>query len=380
MPNKTFLVLFFMACFSCRKPQDTASIETIRYQVDTVMVDGKGHLFDLTYLLLNSDYCEQDGFLYTYNKFDHGIDKIDLDLMELEDNYPLQKEGPDGTGSWISSLKSMGDGKLFLAGQFGGHFNLEGRLVKKFEWERLSGIKGGIADEEYVYQQMANPSFGHLAFALVIDDLADRISLKKLNTNDTLISTYEIDPYGNYKKYTLGDLTSYNIWDPRVFIASQDDKIIVSHEFSNDFYVYYPMEDNLESVTYSSIHTPSKVTITTEGDLVNSTDDRISALQFYLEQVSFGPLAYDKQRKRYYRLSASSKFGQEKKENRILHETISVKVFLTVFDQEFNFLSEIPIPELSNKSSAKYFVKDGKLWVFQNRDDELGFVRVAISE
>jgi hypothetical protein len=75
-------------------------------------------------------------------------------------------------------------------------------------------------------------------------------------------------------------------------------------------------------------------------------------------------------------LSSSSTFGEEEREDRILHETTSVDVYLSVFDQEFKVISEMPLPELNNKSLAKYFVKDGMLWVFENRDDEMGFVRI----
>lgn len=380
MSNRTFLGILLIVGFSCGKPQDSANVEPISYSVDSVVVDSMGEILYLEYLLQVSDYCQQDGFLYNYSEFDHSIEKIDLDRLELVDKYPLQKEGPDGTGSWISSLKSMGNGKLFLAGQFGGHFNLEGRLVKKFDWNNISLAQGGMDDKENVYQQMANPSFDHLAFGLVTDHSTNRISLKKLNIADTLISTFEIDPNGNYKKYTLGDLTTYNKWDPRVFITSQQDKMIVSHEFSNDFYVYSPENDDLQQVTYSSLHTSSKVTIATEGDLINSIEDRINALESYHEQVSFGPLVLDPQKERYYRLSSSRTFGEEKRERRLLHETTNIDVFLSVFDMEFNLLSEMPIPELNINPSAKYFVKEGMLWVFENMDDEMGFVRVAIGE
>ena len=378
MFNKTFPALLLIVSFSCGKVVDKAAVDTVSYSIDTVSVDAKGHIFDLTYSLRISDYCQQDGYLYTYNEFDHGIDMIDLDRMEWVGRIPLQKEGPDGTGSWISSLKSMGNGIIFLAGPFGAHFNLEGKLVKKFDWNKISLEKGGLADKEFLYQQMANPSFDHLAFALFTDHSTNRISLKKLNIADTLISTFEIDPNGNYKKYTLGDLTTYNKWDPRVFITSQQDRIIVSHEFSNDFYVYDPESDHIQPISYSSLYTPSGASITTEGDLVNSTEDRIKALQFYLEQISFGPLVWDQQRKRYYRFSTSSTFGEEKREDRILPETISANVFLSVFDECFNLLGELPIPELNRKSPSSYFVKDGMLWVFENMDDEMGFVILAI--
>jgi hypothetical protein len=39
-----------------------------------------------------------------------------------------------------------------------------------------------------------------------------------------------------------------------------------------------------------------------------------------------------------------------------------VRVFLSVFDLEFNFLHELEIPELSSFDND-YFVKDGKIWL-----------------
>ncbi|HSI74938.1 MAG TPA: DUF4221 family protein [Lunatimonas sp.] len=377
MFNYAIISFLLSVIFSCGKLQDTGNIEIISYSVDSVVIDSKGHIFDLRYLLHVSDYCQEDGFLYNYSAFDHSIEMIDLGRLELVEKFPLQKEGPDGTGSGVFNLTSKGNGNLFLASEIGAAiFTLEGKLLKKFDWKKISRAAGGITDEEYVLQQVANPYFEYLAFALVIDQLTNRIILKKLNTTDGIISSYEIDPEGNYRKYTLGDLTTSYRWYPKVFIASQQDKIIVSHEFSNDFYVSSPESEDLQQVIYASIHTPSTVTIATEGDFNNSIDDRRKALQSYREQVSFGPFVWDPQNKRYYRLSSSSTFGEEKQERRLLNETINVDVYLSVFDQEFNLISEMSLPELNNQSSAKYFVRDGMLWVFENRDDEMGFVRV----
>ncbi|MEX2569120.1 MAG: hypothetical protein WD431_24465 [Cyclobacteriaceae bacterium] len=78
MFNKTFLGILLIVSFSCGKAEDKATVDTFSYSIDTVSVDAKGHIFDLTYSLLKSDYCQQDGYLYTYNEFDHGIDMIDL--------------------------------------------------------------------------------------------------------------------------------------------------------------------------------------------------------------------------------------------------------------------------------------------------------------
>ncbi|MCH7401537.1 hypothetical protein ACFOUP_13905 [Belliella kenyensis] len=40
-------------------------------------------------------------------------------------------------------------------------------------------------------------------------------------------------------------------------------------------------------------------------------------------------------------------------------------------------VSEIPLPT-SNKTPESYFVKNGAVWVFENLDDEMGFVRIKI--
>lgn len=271
MFNKILSGLLLIVCVSCGKSSNNSPFEIFNYRVDTVSVDAKGHIFYLKYSLLQSDYCQHDGFLYAYNGFDHSMDRVDLDQLEFAGNYPLQQEGPDGTGSGLYTVKSMGMGKLFLAGQLAGVFTLEGKLVKNFEWNNISSAHGGISGGEYIYQHMAIPEFDHLAFALVTDHIANKASLKRLNPTDKLISTYEIDPNGNFKTYTLGEMTDFNAWTPKVFLSSQLDKLIVSHEFANDFYAFSPESDQLQSVTYSSIHTPSKVTGTSEGDLVNPT-------------------------------------------------------------------------------------------------------------
>jgi len=79
------------------------------------------------------------------------MDRVDLDQLEFAGNYPLQQEGPDGTGSRLYTVKSMGMGKLFLAGQLAGVFTLEGKLVKKFEWNNISSSNGGISGGEFIY-------------------------------------------------------------------------------------------------------------------------------------------------------------------------------------------------------------------------------------
>jgi len=77
------------------------------------------------------------------------------------------------------------------------------------------------------------------------------------------------------------------------------------------------------------------------------------------------------------RLSAIRIFEDRKSDDSMLPEIKQVKVYLSVFDAEFNLISESPIAEL-NTEFVKYFAKDGKLWVYQNFSDELGFIVIDI--
>lgn len=69
MPYKFLTFILLVTCFSCGKSGDhsASSVEIFNYHVDSVVVDAIGHIFDLKYSLLKSDYCEENGFLYTYN-------------------------------------------------------------------------------------------------------------------------------------------------------------------------------------------------------------------------------------------------------------------------------------------------------------------------
>jgi len=376
MLKKSLSAIFVIVSFSCGKSGDHQAEETFKYKVDTVSVDAKGGILYLEYDLRVADFSEVDGFLYNFNKHSHSIEKIDIDRLEWVGTFPLQQEGPDGTGFWISDIKSVGEGQLFLSGEKAGIFDYEGNLLKSFDWTKISPENGGILDEEYTYKQVFNPNFKDFLFSLFVNRHNNSISLKKLENSQNRISTLDIDPNENYKTYTLGDLTNFNKWDPRLYISSQQNKIIVSHEFANDFYVYHPLNDSIQTISYSSALIPDRVTPTTEGDLVNSTEDRIKALKGYLGQVSFREIVWDSKHKRYYRLSASTQYGEIERPGWLLPEISDSKVYLSIFDADFKLLDERPIPELDGRTLSKYFVKDGMLWLFVNLEDELGFIRV----
>lgn len=82
---------------------------------------------------------------------------------------------------------------------------------------------------------------------------------------------------------------------------------------------------------------------------------------------------WDREKLRYLRLSAKRFFSDIREKGASLPKIKEVLVYLSVFDDEFNLMSETVIPEL-NTDFVTYFAKDGKLWVYRNFSDELGFL------
>lgn len=365
--------------YSCTSHPDSSQERSLSYTIDTVLIDSKGEILFLQRDLIVSDYSEYDGMLYNFNDRTNQVEQINLNNLTHEKMIVFEGEGPDGTGFWTSDLQVSSEKLLFLGGERAGIYNLQGELQHRFDWASIPKEKGGLLDEERVFYQVVNPNFPKQLFAVVVHDFANSVSLRHLKSSSNSVQSYNIDPQEHYKTYTLGDLTTYNKWDPKVHIKSIKDHVIVSHEFANDFHVLYPAKDSLISINYDSPLLPSKVTPTTVGDLVNSTEDRKNALKNYRSQVVYGPLIFDTKNNRYVRLSASIQYGEKERERYLLPEIDTSVLYISIFDENFNHLLDQEIPEINGTGIPKYFIREGGIWMFLNVEDELGFIRIIPS-
>lgn len=361
---------------SCRSEVVKENFSALRYSIDTVYIDSKDEIIYLKMRLYTSDYSDSDGMYYNLNNAANQVEQINLNSLELEKIIPFEQEGPNGTGFWTTDLKVTSDQQLFLGGERSGIYSLSGKLLQSFDWFAIEKENGGLLDEERIDYQTVNPNYPKEVFAIVINDKTNSVSLRHLNSSKNSIVIHNIDPNDNYRTYTLGDLSSYNNWDPLLYIKSINDHVIVSHEYANDFHVLYPLKDSLISIAYKSVLFESKVKPTTEGDLNNSIEDRKKALKSYRSQIAYGPFVFDNKNKLYIRLSASVIYGEKDREGHLLPEIASSTLYISTFDENFNHMLDQEIPELNKIGLPKYFTKDGAVWIYQNIDDELSFVRI----
>lgn len=372
-----FLVIIYIP-LSCQRKNNDHDANNFLYSVDTVIIDSKEKLLDLKRGIWNSDLDNENRAIYLYNSFDYSIDKIDLDNLEFADNYPFEIEGPNGIGKNVNNINTIKEDLIFIK-SFGKSavFQKSGDLVKKIDWVNAIDSKG-LKYGELPRNEIIVDSSGFRVFGLSYDNKNRKVFLDVLSVQNNLVKRFYIDSEKSYHNFVLAidDPKNYIFLDPYVYLRSENNFIIISHQFSNELSLFNLKGEYVQTVNYEPKMTPKRVK-GVNGLRISTRGQLGLEYQHFLEHVRFGPPVWDSVKRRYLRLSAIRSFSDTREEGSLLPEIQEVEVYLSVFDNEFNLLSESAIPELSTEY-VKYFAKDGKLWVYQNFSDELGFIIIDI--
>ena len=377
MKYLTLLLFLSIMSFSCRNQIDDG--HELLYSIDSVKINQQGRLLDLRRGIDISDLDSEKRSLFLYNGFDHSIDEVDLDCLKVVKRYPFDAEGPNGTGTYVNSIKLLNDSLIFIK-SFGESavFHKEGNLIERIDWKKSKNSNG--------YKVIGVPKFEvalllekPIIFGLCYNESEREVFLDVLSFSENKFERFDIDSKKSYRNFvlTVDDPLDYTYLDPLVYMRHENDMVIVSHEFSNEIYLFNTDGDHYKTITYEPKLTTGRAIDIGERK-IGSFHQVKGEYQKLVEKIRFGPPVWDGLKQRYLRLSASRVFSDHRKEeDSFLPEILEVKVYLSVFDADYNLISESYIPEL-NTEHVKYFAKDGKLWVFQNISDELGFIVIDI--
>lgn len=372
---KRYLILIVIigVSIACQSKTSDLGDAEIAYSVDTVRIDSKGRLLDLKRSILISALDENSKSILLFNENDHSLDEINLDQLEFSGTYPLEVEGPNGTGKNVNSINLLKDGLLFIKSNVvSAIFNKEGKLLQRLDWRNSLDSSGQKYNDVPNTEFLLNSS-GLRAFGLNYASGSNKVFLDVLWVQDSIIKRLDADPKGSYKSFILKseDPQYFALINPYVYLGYEGGVITVGHEFSNEITLWDSDGKFLKTVEYDPNLTPKRVK--PSGIVDYPTADLLfKDYQSYMEQVRFGPPVWDKVNQRYLRLSAIRKFSESREEGALVPKN-TAEVYLSIFDSDFNLISEVYVPEL-DLESKKYFTKDGDLWVFQNLDDELGFL------
>lgn len=373
------LFLFVCSCAAKEEKKQTVS-DQIKVTFDTVMIDAGEEFLYLQDQLFTSSVSADENYLFNFNRKDNSGEKINLNQLALEGKTKFEKEGPNGIGDYPLFSLLPNDQLMFWNYSFYKIFDQNGVLVKDLELEKIAAEYLGT-NEYYSRRLELDENNSNRVLDLVIHwesntdfildfDLQNR-TFKKIELPD-LVKNSEF-----YVKilYNGNDAGGYGAG---VYPLMADGNFLISSGAFNEVQIFdlegdsvYVKKWDTPLLGYKKEYIPPKTVEYTSNEL-KDVERKMR------EDISFKSFFWDEKNQRYLRFSDKTHFGAELTENG--NYIISgADVYLSIFDKDFNLISEAQIPELT-RSPNTHFAKDGNIWIFENIDDELAFVVLKIED
>ncbi|WP_114748585.1 DUF4221 family protein [Pleomorphovibrio marinus] len=343
--------------------------------IDTVMIDSKGEFLYLNDELRQSTLSSDKRFLYNFNERESSIEQINLDELCLDELLIFDRDGPNGIGSLISNIQLAGEGRMLIWSLRGaGIFGLQGSRLSSVE---LSPVEDVFSNGYHYSLRTFKENFNNI-FGLTINWDSHSYFFWKLNPENGQLKNYNLSEFDKVKSFVLQQMDGARVVRgnlPGVFLSDDSDKLFLSNEVSNDIYIYDPKLDSL--IHYALPHNSiPQIKVNVTFPKAESQEEMNKLLTDFKEDINFSKLNWDQEAKLFYRFSYKEKFTRSMDIGGSPVPSSS-EVFLSVWDSELNLLSEQQVQGLT-ETPKTHFVKDGKIWVFVNVEDEMGFLRLSL--
>uniref|UniRef100_UPI003593E4A5 DUF4221 family protein n=1 Tax=Aquiflexum sp. TaxID=1872584 RepID=UPI003593E4A5 len=213
-------------------------------------------------------------------------------------------------------------------------------------------------------------------YGIILRHKDKSFTLGILHLDEYEISKRELKTFERMPDYTfIQYLTGGSIWirSPEIEIEKFGTKVILSNQITSSLMWYETKMDSLFMKSYDSELTANEKV--KEYKLEHETVEHFDAefLKF-LQEINFMPPFWDDKNQVFYRFSYQNISTES-----INNVEIKSKVYLTALDKDLNMIGETLVPQLTKKP-AKHFAKDGKIWIYENINDEMGFVLLTMSK
>jgi len=367
------ILLFSIAC-SQKGSEDTVQALDFTFELDRVMVDPGDDIIYLQYGLHTSDLSRDQKYLYNFNMTEHLVEVIDLDGLVLKERIPFEKEGPNGTGAdWAQDFQYYGNDKFLVANYMSvGFFNKTAEKIGTLKLRNNPFEGDDIDEDEYVNSSGVLDEEGNTYFAIYQSGFDELRGLAMVDIIENRLKKIPIERLKEMEKYSL-------VYDagngmkaattPSIRLNHHQGKILISNSAMNEFMLYHVEGDSL-----SIHHLHSQLMNNTQTEVkqknVGSSNELSKLGRERRKEVSYGDWIYDPMTNRHFRFSRQ--FVKETEEGN------EFKLVLTVLDKDFRQVYESD--QLPIDKADKAFFKDGKMYIFENMDDELGFVVMTMKD
>jgi len=372
-------LFFFALLFACGNSSEnvgTTDFSNLTFTMDTVMVDPGDEIINLYTGLWVSAIHPSGSYLYNWDQKNMVLEKINLDKLMLEEKIPYEKEGPNGVGSFVSWISLTDDDQIVIGNfQDMGLFNFKGEKIKAL---RLRGeqIEGDLleSNENFSRKSILTSDGNHL-YGILGSWSGKSFTLGRMDFNSKTLKKFPLPDYDKLSDYTtiLSSSGMQEITVADQYIEQVEDRIIFSTAVFNTLMVYDLNTDSLYKVDYQTTLTKNSKT----GKYRNEVESKEEFRQIRSEisqEINFLKPIWDSKNDLFYRFSYESLPATSLPDGSLKYKN---KIYLTILDKDFQVLAETLIEELKNPPST-HFVKDGKIWIFENIEDELAFIRLSI--
>jgi len=376
---RNLTIFFIVILFSCSEKSQNSGLgyfTDLQFSLDTVLIDSGNEIVFLKYDLFGADKSKDDKYLFNFNVDDHSLEKINLDELRLEKKLPFEKEGPNGTGQNVGKIKVQNENQVMINGM--NHstvFSFGGEKLMKIFFENFSlGGNPMEGAEEIRFSRELDAEANRL-YGIILRHMDKSFALGILNLDLFEISKIEIKTFERMPNYTfIQNLPGGSMWirSPEIEIEKFDTKMILSNQITSSLMWYDTRLDSLFMKSYNSQLTANEKV--NEYKLKHETEESFDAeINRFHQEINFLAPFWDQKNQVFYRFSYQDIASESNQEE------AKAKVYLTVFDKDLNQIGETSIPQLIKKP-AKHFAKDGKIWIYENINDEMGFVVLTINK
>ncbi|MEX2569521.1 MAG: DUF4221 family protein, partial [Cyclobacteriaceae bacterium] len=373
------LFSFLLACGSGNPSGENGRAPDLDFKLDTVQIDAKGEILFLNNNLRFAALTADKQYLYNLNSQTYTIEQIDLDKLALEALLPFEKEGPDGIGAYMLGMRLV-EGDKFLMSGYGNHalFDRKGKkladvgpeTVPFFGSEKEEGnvlfpvrLPGTIAAYAGVYVVP-----GEREPWLLFWDTEEKSYRKVRNPLLEKSVQYQRD---------FDDGTTALFMSGGEYLEVENERVLLFLAGSSDLYVLEPGEKDFQPKTFENGWIPREKETVFPEKITNRVRFQ-ELIRKFNEEIAYHKPIWDESRQVYYRLSHKMEYGvgEASPSYSLFPNPEGASIYLTIYDTDFNLLRESPVPVLDLPPSF-HFAKDGKIWIFENIEDEMGFVRLS---
>lgn len=176
----------------------------ITFAIDTVVVDPGEEIINLRSGLWSSVFNEDNSKLFLFDQQATALDIIDLNQLVLNEKVPFQKEGPNGTGSYVSWMALLDDARILIANfEDMALFDLKGNKLRTYDIR-----KGGFEGEELpegssFYPKSVIAADGHAIYGMMGNWMNEKETFSKIDFQQNQVKHIELPGKESLSDYSV---------------------------------------------------------------------------------------------------------------------------------------------------------------------------------